>query len=970
MAGHTPNPLVLLFLGSATSLLFATPWAQPQTVSVGLIIDGGSPVGRIANTTIPMALEDFYAAFPGSSARVRLVHRDSRGDVVDAASLALELMESQGVRAILGPQSSVESAFVADLATRAKVPVVSFSATSPSVSHDGAGFFARAALNDAAQAGAIAALATHFRWRRVVPIYQDDDYGAALMPFLVDALTAVRAEVPYRCALPATASGDAVAVAMYRMESQQTRVFVLHTRPDLAARVFAAAEAAGMMGEGFAWVITDGLTGLLGSIDAPPGVIGLAPFVPTTPRLRDFKRRWMSRFLRDHPTAKAEEAEVGCYAVWAYDAAWAVASAAEHLTPGDLSSPGLVGGTAGPTDFAGLGKSTSGNKFLDYITNTKFEGLGGKFELVDGELAVEAFRVVNIMDNGKERGIGFWTNQSGLTRHLGRAANASSNGELAPVIWPGESAVVPRGWAQPTCTKKLRMAVPGNVTTGYRPIVHLDVDPATNMTAAGGFVVEVFEAAVRLLPYALPFEYVKAESMPYDNLVQMVANGTFDAAVADITITAARSNHVDFTLPYMASGIAMVAPLRDHRSKRTWVFLKPLRYDLWIASAAFFLFTGFAVWVIEHRDNGEFRGPPSYQVGTLLYYGFSTLVFSHRENLRNNLSRFAVVVWCFVVLILQSSYTASLTSMLTVPQLEPVIGDYAELWRGTAKVGIMNNSFMRDTMTRTGFPRSRLVPYKAAPSFHEALINGTIGAVVDETPYLRIFLKSYCNSFSMTGKTNKTGGFGFAFPKGSPYVADLSRAILALTESEEMNLIERKWFGDNDGCEATQAGGPFTSDSLSFGSFWGLFLITGATSLLCCAIHLITFVSTNRRAIREILSSHPSLRGMVRMFARLYDDKDLSAHTFRVKDCTAAGSSVAGRNDAGASPSAMHDAAGSPISIYNQAYMSDWSPQTSSPIPADGEIELAAGGQAEEEEATAPHYPHGSGDHGRGQEQI
>lgn len=103
----------------------------------------------------------------------------------------------------------------------------------------------------------------------------------------------------------------------------------------------------------------------------------------------------------------------------------------------------------------------------------------------------------------------------------------------------------------------------------------------------------------------------------------------FDAAVADITITADRSQHVDFTLPYMSSGISMVVPMRDQRSTRAWAFLKPLRYDLWLVSFAFFVFTGFVVWAIEHRSNEEFRGPPSYQIGTLLYFGFSTLVFAH-----------------------------------------------------------------------------------------------------------------------------------------------------------------------------------------------------------------------------------------------------------------------------------------------------------------------------------------------------
>ncbi|OEL24842.1 Glutamate receptor 2.8 [Dichanthelium oligosanthes] len=922
MAGRSRHPpfrlvVVHLLLGLA-SLIPATTRAQPPpaTVTVGLIIDADSPVGRIANTTIPMALDDFYAAFPNASTRVRVLQHDSGGDVVAAASAALQLMTAQGARAILGPQSSVESAFVADVATRAEVPVVSFSATSPSVSASAAPFFVRAALSDAAQAGALAALATYFGWRRVVPIYQDDDYGAAFVPFLVDALTAARAEVPYRCALPGGASKDAVAAAMYRLESEQTRAFVVHARPALAELVFAAAVEAGMMAEGNAWIITNGLTGLLGSINPPQGIIGLMPHEPATPRLRDVRKRWAQKFMRDHRDADLAQAEMGCYALWAYDAAWAVASAAERLGPGDLSSPpGLVGGKSGPTDFSGLGKSISGEKFLAAITNTTFDGLSGRFQLINGELAVPAFRVVNIMDNAKERNLGFWTSKDGLHRKLGGGASASNNSGLAPVIWPVESTVVPIGWVQPTSGRKLRVAVPGDVDPGYRAIMHLDVDPATNRTVAGGFVIEVFEAAVRLLPYALPFEYVLVGSMPYDRLVENVGNGDFDAAVADITITANRSQHVDFTLPYMSSGIAMVVPMRDQRSNRAWVFLKPLRYDLWLISFVFLIFTGFVVWAIEHRVNREFRGPASYQIGTLLYFGFSTLVFAHREDLKSNLTRFVVVVWVFVVLILQSSYTASLTSMLTVPQLEPTIGDYASLWLGTDKVGIMNDSFMRASMTKAGFPQSRLVPYSATQSFHEALLNGTIGAVVDETPYLRLFLKAYCGNFTETAQTNKTGGFGFAFPKGSPYVADLSRAILNLTESDEMSAIERKWFGDAEGCAAQ--GSPFTSDSLSFASFWGLFLVTGATSLLCCAVHLATFLVANRRRIRVVaLTSDVHWKDRLRMFLQLFDDKDLSSHTFRTKD---GGGSVAGRsaNDAGASPAVAHIAAGSPLSASN-----------------------------------------------------
>jgi ionotropic glutamate receptor len=101
--------------------------------------------------------------------------------------------------------------------------------------------------------------------------------------------------------------------------------------------------------------------------------------------------------------------------------------------------------------------------------------------------------------------------------------------------------------------------------------------------------------------------------------------------VGDTTILANRSNFVDFTLPYTESGVSMVVPVKDSRTKNTWVFLKPLTWDLWMTSGCFFVFIGFVVWVLEHRINDDFRGPPSHQIGTSLWYAFSTMVFAHRK---------------------------------------------------------------------------------------------------------------------------------------------------------------------------------------------------------------------------------------------------------------------------------------------------------------------------------------------------
>ena len=92
MAGLGDAHARFLLACLAASILL-TSRAQPTTpteVKVGFIVDAGSPVGKIATTTIPMALEDFYAAYPNSPVRVRILPHDSGGDVVAAASAGMD----------------------------------------------------------------------------------------------------------------------------------------------------------------------------------------------------------------------------------------------------------------------------------------------------------------------------------------------------------------------------------------------------------------------------------------------------------------------------------------------------------------------------------------------------------------------------------------------------------------------------------------------------------------------------------------------------------------------------------------------------------------------------------------------------------------------------------------------------------------------------------------------------------------
>lgn len=75
---------------------------------------------------------------------------------------------------------------------------------------------------------------------------------------------------------------------------------------------------------------------------------------------------------------------------------------------------------------------------------------------------------------------------------------------------------------------------------------------------------------------------------------------------------------MDFTQPYIESGLVVVVPVGKLKS-RAWAFLRPFTPFMWAVTAAFFLLVGTVVWILEHRINDEFRGPPKKQLITILW---------------------------------------------------------------------------------------------------------------------------------------------------------------------------------------------------------------------------------------------------------------------------------------------------------------------------------------------------------------
>jgi ionotropic glutamate receptor len=425
------------------------------------------------------------------------------------------LLEEYKVQAIIGPQKSSEAVFISKLGNITQVPTVSFTATSPSLTSGNMPYFVRATTNDSAQVNSIASVIQAYGWRQVVLVYDDTDYGRDIVPYLIDALQDVDIRVPYRSVIPLSATSENIMPELYKLMTMQTRVFIVHMSSTMTSLLFTKAQEVGMMNKGFVWIITNGVANILESlnpsvIEAMNGVIGVRHHVPKSQELDNFSIKWSRMYQQDNPDESPFN-KLSIVGLWGYDAAWALAQAAEKT--GISSVRNKPWSSKNSTCFESMAISTNGPELLAAIVQNKFTGFSGDFDLTDRQqLKVSVFQIINVVGRGY-REIGFWTLKNGLSRKLNieglKITGSASMLDLNPVIWPGESTEIPRGWEVPTSGKRLRVGVR---TSAYPEFIKTFKDPATNATKVSGLSVDIFEEVVKRLPFALTYDYIEFDT--------------------------------------------------------------------------------------------------------------------------------------------------------------------------------------------------------------------------------------------------------------------------------------------------------------------------------------------------------------------------------------------------------------------------------------------------------------------------
>lgn len=287
------------------------------------------------------------------------------------------------------------------------------------------------------------------------------------------------------------------------------------------------------------------------------------------------------------------------------------------------------------------------------------------------------------------------------------------------------------------------------------------------------------------------------QPMEFDRLLPGLEGGQLDVVVGALTMTAEREALVDFTHPFYRTGLAIGVP--QDQQGNGWGALGALLSwqfaSLVLGLAALLLLVGALLWLFERRRNREqFGGGPVKGLGNSFWWAAVTMTtVGYGDKAPVTLGgRLIAIVWMFTALIMVSTFTAAVTSALTVGSLKSGLQGPDDLRSahvatvdGTVSAGYLQHNHIRATA------------YPDLSHAIQAVLDGEAEAVVYDQPILQ-----YRNTelqgegLRLLPGTFENQSYAFAVATGSRYRERLSQAILDITNGARWQEMQARYLGD------------------------------------------------------------------------------------------------------------------------------------------------------------------------------
>ncbi|UCE83683.1 MAG: transporter substrate-binding domain-containing protein [Deltaproteobacteria bacterium] len=315
--------------------------------------------------------------------------------------------------------------------------------------------------------------------------------------------------------------------------------------------------------------------------------------------------------------------------------------------------------------------------------------------------------------------------------------------------------------------------------------------PASMKSADGkweGLAIELW----RRVAQEMGVQYELREYSSFGEITDAVKKNEVDVITA-VAVTKQRELFMDFSNPYLRSGSAIAVAAES--TGPSWLrivehlvsldFLKVIcvLILLWLTAGAF-------VWLFERsRNPAMFGGGKVKGIGQGIWWAAVTMTtVGYGDKAPKSLGgRMVALVWMLVSIILIASFTATITTSLTVGQLSGKVRGPRDL--PTVRVGSVAESASLSFLSERGIA--------ALPFVHErdglqAIVENKIDAFVHNELVLKYLLRTeFPARVQVLPETFDHYYVSMGMPSGSPLREPLNRALLEIMSRDDwLRLLE------------------------------------------------------------------------------------------------------------------------------------------------------------------------------------
>jgi polar amino acid transport system substrate-binding protein len=307
----------------------------------------------------------------------------------------------------------------------------------------------------------------------------------------------------------------------------------------------------------------------------------------------------------------------------------------------------------------------------------------------------------------------------------------------------------------------------------------------------GGFSIELWKNIAQELEIKSDFK--KTASIP--GLLSAIEDKQADLSIAAISVTAEREKKFDFSQPIFDAGLQILVRSQGSQSSLARLLgsiFTPTLFQLLGLMVLIVLIPAHIIWLVERNHDGGFLENSAYFPGIFkaCWWAAGTLATQAEEMPKSAWGRVMAVIWMFISVVFIAYFTATVTTSLTVEQLQSnikgpqdLVGKRVGTIAGTTSVNYLKQQKIEAT------------EFKQTDEAYAALNDRNIDAVVFDAPILLYYAAhDGKGKVQVVGNVFRKESYAIALPNGSPYRKPINNAILSLQEKGTYQEIYDKWF--------------------------------------------------------------------------------------------------------------------------------------------------------------------------------